>query len=92
MGKTIKTWFINGDKSWKITFYLSQIVSIFLIVVSFFIPPAGVIDSSVYGAIGELFCFPALYSFYNIIMSGKKATMQHGNTSITVNNETEVDV
>ncbi|MBQ5900690.1 MAG: hypothetical protein IIW86_02385 [Clostridia bacterium] len=85
MGKMIHQWYKNGDKGWKITFYTIQAVSVLLILVSFFIPPHGVIDSSVFAAVGELAFFPALYSFYSIIMSGRQATLKRGETEISVN-------
>lgn len=85
MGKMLQQWYKNGDKGWKITFYTTQAISTILILVSFFIPPHGVIDSSIFAAVGELAFFPALYSFYNIIMSGRTATIRKGETEITVN-------
>lgn len=85
MGKILKTWYKEGDRGWKITFHTSYIISIILILISFFIPPAGVIDSSVFAAVGELAFFPTLYSFYKIVMSGRKATLQKGETTLTVN-------
>jgi hypothetical protein len=87
MGKLIKEWWKDGDRHWKVVFYISQVISVFLIVASFWVPPAGTIDPSVFAAIGELFAFPALLGFYNIVMSGKSATITKGNTRIDVNKE-----
>ncbi len=89
MGKLLKEWWKDGDKHWKIVFYISQIISVFLIVASFFMPPCGTIDSSVFASIGELFAFPALLGFYNIVMSGKSASITKGSTIIQVNNDEE---
>lgn len=91
MVQTIKHWWKEGDKHWKVVFYISQCISVFLIVASFWVPPLGTIDSSVFGAIGELFAFPALLGFYNIVMSGKSATITKGNTRIDVNKDEEND-
>lgn len=84
MAKTIKSWFVNGDKGWKICFFISQSISVLLLIVSFFLPPKGVIDPSVFAGIGELAFFPTLYSFYQIIRSGKTATLTKGDSTITV--------
>lgn len=87
MGKLLKEWWKDGDKHWKIVFYISQIISVFLIVASFFMPPRGTIDPSVFASIGELFAFPALLGFYNIVMSGKSASITKGSTVIQVNKD-----
>lgn len=89
MGKLLKEWWKDGDRHWKIVFYISQVISVFLIVVSFFCPPMGTVDPSVFAAIGELFAFPALLGFYNIVMSGKSASITKGNTTIQVNKDEE---
>lgn len=85
MGKILKTWYKEGDKGWKIAFYASQAISVLLILISFFIPPVAVIDASIFAAVGELAFFPMLYAFYMIVMSGRKATLQKGETTLTVN-------
>lgn len=87
MVEAVKKWWKDGDKHWKIVFYISQCVSVFLIVASFWVPPVGTVDPSVFAAMGELFAFPALLGFYNIVMSGKSATITKGTTRIDVNNE-----
>lgn len=89
MADIFKNWFKNGSRGWKVSFYVTQSVSILLILVSFFIPPAGVIDSSVFAGIGELAFFPTLYSFTMIIMSGRKASLTKGETTFTVNDSIE---
>lgn len=87
MGKRIKEWIHNGDKFWKFTFIVSQFISLALIVASFCIPPSGVIDASVFGAVGEIFAFPALLSFYNVVMTGRQATLKKGEVEIIINEE-----
>lgn len=84
MGKQIKQWWDNGERGFKVCFYVCQTISILLIIVSFFVPPMGVIDGSVFAGIGELAFFPTLLSFYNIVMSGKRATLSKGNTTVQV--------
>lgn len=88
-GQQFKQYFKNGDSFWKWCFIISQSVSIILIIVSFILPPHGVIDSSVFAAVGEIFAFPALLSFYNIVMSGRTATLKRGEVELTVNENKE---
>lgn len=87
MGKIIAQWYKEGEKGWKITFYTSQIISILLILISFFIPPAGVVDSSVFAGTGIIAFYPTLYSFTMIIMSGRKASLTKGDLSVSVGEE-----
>lgn len=89
MGKIIAQWYKEGDKGWKITFYTAQIVSILLLVVSFCIPPCGVIDSSVFAGVGELAFFPTLYAFYMILKSGRSASIKKGETTLSVGESKE---
>ena len=84
-GQQFKQYFKNGDTFWKWCFIISQSVSIILVITSFFLPPTGEVNSSVFAAVGEIFAFPALLSFYNIVMSGRTATLKRGETEITVN-------
>lgn len=56
-----------------------------LILVSFFLPPVGVIDSSVLTAVGELGGFALLGMLPGIIKSAKNIKVQKGNTSFEVN-------
>lgn len=55
-----------------------------LIVASWFVPPMAVIDGSVLAATGEIFGFTALGAVVHAIDTGKTATIQHGNTTVTV--------
>lgn len=89
MGKIIAQWYKEGDRGWKITFYTAQLISILLIVVSFLVPPMGVIDSSVFAGVGELAFFPTLYAFYRIIMSGRSASITKGETTLSVGESKE---
>ena len=88
-GQQFKQYFKNGDTFWKWCFIISQSVSIILVITSFFLPPTGEVNSSVFAAVGEIFAFPALLSFYNIVMSGKSASITKGSTVIQVNKDEE---
>ena len=71
-----------------VVFAITLTVSTGLIVAGFIVPPTGVIDPSVLTAVGELFAFAALSQLPFVIRSGKGITLNHGNTSISVNRET----
>lgn len=70
----------------KVSFWVTLIISIVLIVVSFFLPPTGAIDPSVMAAVGELFAFGTLGTVLTAINKGADVTLNHGNTNITLNN------
>lgn len=79
-------------------FHILTTISIFLIVTSFFIPPMGIIDSSVFVAVGELFGFAALWEFHVAVRKGMDAKIEHHDTSISLHehntekeNESEED-
>ena len=65
-------------------FWLCLIVSLALIITSFFIPPMAEISGSVLAAVGEIFAFAALGSLISAIEKGKDATLRHNSTSITI--------
>lgn len=65
-------------------FWICLIVSVFLIVTSFFIPPKAVIDGSILAAVGELFGFAALANISEAIAKGIDAKVEHNGTSITI--------
>lgn len=76
---------------WKGTpwyMHAAMIVSIVLVVTSFFIPPYAVIDSSVLAAIGELIGGATLMNFVahipDYLEAGVKAKISHGNTSVSI--------
>lgn len=68
--------------------HAAMIVSVALVVGSFFVPPMAVIDASVLAAIGEIMGGATLMNFVvNIptyLEAGVKAKISHGNTEITV--------
>ena len=72
-----------GDRHWKLVFWVSLVLSAVLIVVSFFVPPRGVVDGSVLAAVGEIFAFPTLYSVYGIVTSGREVTFRKGNMEVS---------
>lgn len=87
MSNEIKTTFKECvlDNMW---FKILSGISILLIIISFFLPPQGVIDPSVMAGVGEIFAWGALFTVLKAIDKGKTISMQHGETTITVNGKT----
>lgn len=61
---------------------LSMTIAMF--VVSFFIPPMGIIDSSIFKAGGFLFAFASLFELREAIREGLGVKLTHGDTTIEV--------
>lgn len=82
----------------SIPFWILASVTIVLFVLGFIVPPTGQIDPAVLTAGAELFAFATLAVVADAIRYGYDATVTHGNTSITINNnddekgEVEVDI
>lgn len=74
----------------NLLFIVLTIIAICLIMISFIIPPTGIIDGSVLAAVGELFAFAALGTFLQAVNSGKRASVRHGETELSIEN-TESD-
>lgn len=72
-------------------FWTCLIISIGLTIGSFFVPPLGVIDGSVLASVGELFGFATLATVIQAIRKGSDVTVQHNQTSITVNNPDKIE-
>lgn len=64
-------------------------ISVLLILISFFIPPLAIVDSSVLAATGELFGFAALGAVVHSIDKGKTASVSHGQTTLTIGEKEE---
>lgn len=71
----------------KIIAAILAAVAVVLIVVSFFVPPLGIIDGSVLAAIGELFAFASLFMIWESIDRGMDAKITHGDTKIELSND-----
>lgn len=71
----------------KIIAAILAAVAVVLIVVSFFVPPLGIIDGSVLAAIGELFAFASLFMIWESVDRGMDAKITHGDTKIELSND-----
>lgn len=74
-----------------IGFHILTTVSIFLIVASFFVPPLGIIDPSIFVAVGELFGFAALWELHVAVRRGLDAKISHNSTSISLHGNHKKD-
>lgn len=74
-----------------IGFHILTTISIILIVTSFFIPPLGIIDPSVFVAVGELFAFAALWELHVAVRKGLDAKISHHGMTLELNNDNEED-
>ena len=72
------------SKTTTIALWVCMSVSIGLFVTSFFIPPKGVIDPSVFKAGAYLFGFATLFVVREAIREGLGVKLTHGDTTIEV--------
>lgn len=68
-------------------FAILTVTAIALIVASWFVPPMAVVDGSILAATGELLGFGALWTVVKAIDKGTPASMSHGGTTISVNQD-----
>lgn len=73
--------------SHDIWFHIFASISLILIVASFILPPTGMIDPSVIGAVGEIAGFGALWELHVAIRRGFDAKISHHDTSIEINKD-----
>lgn len=73
--------------SHDIWFHIFASLSLILIVASFILPPTGMIDPSVIGAVGEITGFGALWELHVAIRRGFDAKIQHHDTTIEINKD-----
>ena len=78
-----------GDRFHKNVFLICLVVSLVLIITSFFIPPLAIVDGSVLAAVGEIFGFAALGEVGAAIERGHSATIRHNNTEIEISKNDE---
>ena len=81
--------FYNNFLRDNLYFWFFGGISVLLIVLSFFIPPLAIVDSSVLAATGELFGFAALGAVVHSIDKGKTASVSHGQTTLTIGEKEE---
>lgn len=80
---------MNKKHADKYIFYVCLIMSVVVGIVSFLLPPTGVIDTSVLKFIALLLAFAALGVAGQNLANGKDVTFQHGETEITIEDKEE---
>ena len=76
--------FENTKKTYIVSFWISLIIAIGLMVTGFFIPPQGQVHPSVLEATGILFLWPALAFGAKALEEGNTAKIQKGDTTISI--------
>lgn len=74
-----------------VLFAITTLFAIVLFVGGFFVPPMGVIDGSVLKAGGILLGFGSVAQVPELARHGTDVTIQHGQTSLSVNNPDKED-
>lgn len=84
MGEIVKN-------KWRESFWFKFLTvdAIILLVASFIIPPTGIIDSSILGAVGEIEVLAVLWIVYKAIQKGTGAHISKGDISIDIDKEEE---
>ena len=70
--------------STTIALWVCLSMTIAMFAVSFFIPPKGVIDASIFKAAGFLFGFATLFELREAIREGLGVKLTHGDTTIEI--------
>lgn len=65
------------------------IVAFCLLIAGFLLPPTGTIDHTVIQAVCEIMGFATIWMFPKAITAGKNIKLEHGNTTVTVNEEVD---
>lgn len=88
MGEVIKDIWKRGTYH-NVAFWICLGVSIGMMLVSFFVPPLAVIDSSIFVATSILFAYAALASFNAALEKGVDAKIKHNDTELQIINDNE---
>lgn len=75
-------------KADKVIFIICLTIALTLGIASFLLPPTGEISASVIGFVAELIAFATIAVGAQAIADGRAATLKHGETEITINDET----
>lgn len=88
----MKNWIKICIETGALAGWIAFIVSLALLIASFILPPAGVIDPSVLAGVGELIGFAVIFKLPNMIQSikdGKSLKVRHNDTEIEVTSTKE---
>lgn len=70
--------------STTIALWICLTMTIAMFVISFFIPPKGVIDASIFKAAGFLFGFATLFEIREAVREGMGVKLTHGDTTVEI--------
>lgn len=82
-------WFFRNYLENNLFFWIFGLISIALIITSFFLPPTGVVEPSVMAAVGEIFAFTSLGTVLKAISANKTATISKGDINVTIGDKKE---
>lgn len=74
-----------------VSFVIFATLSVALLALSFILPPTGTIDPSVLSAVGELFAFASLGVVITAIGKGRRATVRHNDTELTIEEQQKTE-
>lgn len=76
----------------KLAFWTTLLISVVLIIISFLLPPTGVVDDSIVKVTGELFAFGCLGTVVEALHKGTDVILSKGDTSVQINNKDEEEI
>lgn len=79
-----RAFLISHPSFFRIIFVVAFLVSLSLFIAGFFVPPMGEIDGSVLKAGGILLGFATVAMIPDVLSSGRKATLRHGDTELII--------
>lgn len=82
-------WFFRNYLENNLFFWIFGLISVALIITSFFLPPTGVVEPSVMAAVGELFGFASLGAVLKSLDQNKTATFSKGDINVTIGDKKE---
>lgn len=86
-----KVFLYSHPTFYKAVFLVAFVTSLSLFIAGFLVPPMGEIDGSVLKAAGILLGFATLAMVPTVLESGRKATLRHGDTELTIGDKSLED-
>ena len=84
-----RSYLISHPSFFRVIFVAAFVVSLGLFIAGFFVPPMGEIDGSVLKAGGILLGFATVAMIPDIMKSGRRATLRHGDTELIIGEKDE---
>lgn len=90
--KNFKEYWNNSPYITRVLFWVLLVLGVAFIIASWFVPPMGVIDSSVLAAFGEIQGFASIGVGLDCLFRGMNITMKKGDTEISVEQNTNKNI